>query len=228
MRSTDLTAAGRRRRERLRAAVLYLVVEARPRGRTAEHLLAEALAGGVDAVQLREKEAADEAIVEAGRRIGALCRDHGALFVVNDRPDLAVACGADGVHVGQEDAAVEEARRVVGPDRLVGVSTHTEEQIAAARASSADYLGVGPVYATATKPGVRPVGTGLVRHAAVHAGKPFFAIGGIDAGTAAEVAAAGAERVAVVRAIRDAEDPRAATAALRAALSRRAGVGSAA
>ena len=223
--SARSTPEGPRRRERLAAAQLYLVVEAAPGGRPAEDLLARALRGGVDVVQLREKAASDEAIVEAGRRIGALCRDHGALFVVNDRPDLAVACGADGVHVGQEDAAVEVARRLVGDDLLVGISTHSEDQIAAARASSADYLGVGPVYATATKPDARPVGTALVRHAVAHAGKPFFAIGGIDAGNVGAVIAAGAERVAVVRAIRDADDPEAAAAALRAALAGGVGVG---
>lgn len=228
MRDSGSTADGDRRRARLRAALLYLVVEAAPGGRTADGLVDEALAGGVDVVQLREKAAGEDAVVAAGRRMGELCRRHGALLIVNDRPDLALACGADGVHVGQEDAAVEEARRLVGPDLLVGVSTHSGAQIAAARASSADYLGVGPVHATATKPDVRPVGLGLVRHAAAHAGNPFFAIGGIDTANVEEAAAAGAERVAVVRAIRDADDPRAAATALRAALIRRAAVGSAA
>ena len=225
MTSIDVTAEGLRRRARLRSARLYLVVEAEPGGRPAEELLARALPGGVDAVQLREKGAPDGAIVDAGRRMLAVCRAHGALLVVNDRPDLALAGGADGVHVGQEDAAVEEARAIVGENLLVGVSTHCQDEIAAARASSADYLGVGPVFPTATKPEVRPVGIGLVRHAAARAGKPFFAIGGIDGRNVAEVAAAGARRVAVVRAIRDAEDPRTAAAALRAALIQEAGVG---
>ncbi len=226
MRVSGLNADGEHRRARLRAARLYLVVEAAPGGRPADGLLAASLAGGVDIVQLREKAASDAAIVAAGRRMRELCREHGALFIVNDRPDLALACAADGVHVGQEDAAAEEARRLVGNDLLVGVSTHSEEQVAAARASSADYLGVGPVLATATKPDVRPVGLELVRHAAAHAGKPFFAIGGIDRENVAEVAAAGADRIAVVRAIRDAGDPGEAAAALRAALTPSTPVGS--
>ncbi len=212
--------SGRARRERLAAARLYLVVEARPGGRPAEELVGPALDGGVDLVQLREKEAPDHAVVAVGRSLRALCHSRGALFVLNDRPDLALAVGADGVHVGQEDDDVERARAVVGDDLLVGVSTHSEEQIAAAERSSADYLGVGPVHATATKPQVPAVGLALVRHAAASAAKPFFAIGGIDRATAPEVVAAGARRIAVVRAVRDAADPRAAAAALRSELDR--------
>src|SRR5439155_13661824 len=125
-------------------------------------------------------------------------------------------CEADGVHVGQDDEPVASVRAAVGPELVIGLSTHSPSQVAAAeRAPEVDYLGVGPVYATATKPGVEPVGLELVRHAAAHARKPWFAIGGIDAGRARLVAEAGAERVAVVRAIRDAADPRTAAAALR-------------
>jgi thiamine-phosphate pyrophosphorylase len=134
-----------------------------------------------------------------------VCDLAGALLIVNDRPDLALACDADGVHVGQDDEAVDAVRRRVGPDVLIGLSTHSPEQIDAA--GDADYLGVGPVFETATKPGLEPVGVELVRYAAEHATKPWFAIGGIDAARAAEI---GAERIAVVRAIRDAADPRAA------------------
>lgn len=171
-----------------------------------------ALAGGVDIVQLRDKHASDAELVEAGRRFRRLTRAAGALLVVNDRPDLAVACDADGVHVGQEDLPVAEARAVVGPERLVGLSTHSPEQIRAA--AGADYLGVGPVFATPTKPGREPVGLELVREAARVAQVPWFAIGGIDLRTVSQVVAAGATRIAVVRAIGDAADPRAAAAAL--------------
>jgi thiamine-phosphate pyrophosphorylase len=123
------------------------------------------------------------------------------------------------VHVGQEDEAIESVRRIVGPDVLVGVSTHSPEQVAAALGSDVDYFAVGPVHETPTKPGRPAVGLELVRHAAGIAGeRPFFAIGGIDPGNVAEVVAAGAERVVVVRAIRDAADPQAAAATLRAAL----------
>jgi thiamine-phosphate pyrophosphorylase len=204
-------AVAEHRRERLRRAHLYLVIEAEP----AELVLPAALEGGVDIVQLREKSAPDDAVVEAGRRMRELCDRHGALFIVNDRADLAVACGADGVHVGQDDEALDSVRETVGPELIVGISTHSPEQVDAGLSSIADYLGVGPVYATPTKAGVQPVGLDLVRYAAEYAAaKPWFAIGGIDESNAAAVADAGAARIAVVRAIRDADDPRAAAAGL--------------
>ena len=207
----------------MRAARLYLVSESRVGGRPVEPLVAAALAGGVDIVQLRDKEAGDRVLVAAARRLRALCDEHGALLIVNDRPDLARACRADGVHVGQDDAPVADVRRVVGEELLVGLSTHSPDQIAAA--AETDYIGVGPVYATPTKPGRTPVGLELVAHAASEAAQPFFAIGGIDAERAPEVAAAGGERVAVVRAIRDAADPGAAARRIRAALGQREVVG---
>jgi thiamine-phosphate pyrophosphorylase len=216
------------RRARLAAARLYLVIEAEP----ARAVVPAALAGGVDVVQLREKGASasssDAQVVAAGRELRAVCDSFGALLVVNDRADLALECGADGVHVGQDDEPVDAVRRRVGPRVLIGVSTHSPEQIAAAERSEADYLGVGPVYPTATKPAVEPVGIELVRHAAAHASKPWFAIGGIDARRAPAVAGAGARRIAVVRAIRDAADPRAAAETLRAAIAERERVGGAA
>ncbi|HEY2600888.1 MAG TPA: thiamine phosphate synthase [Thermoleophilaceae bacterium] len=204
------------RRERLRRARLYLVIDAEP----AERVLRAALEGGVEIVQLREKSAPDGAIVAAARRMRALCDEHGALLIVNDRPDLALACGADGVHVGQDDDPLDSVRDAVGPDLIVGISTHSPDQVEAGLESTADYLGVGPVYATPTKAGRVPVGLELVRYAAGHASaKPWFAIGGIDAGNAPAVAGAGASRIAVVRAIRDAGDPCAAAAALRATVA---------
>ena len=204
------------RRERLSRARLYLVIEPG----SATDVLEPALIGGVDIVQLRDKEASDDEIVRAGERFRSVCDRHGALLVVNDRPDLALRCAADGVHLGQDDGDLDEARELVGPDVLIGVSTHTPDQVAAAARSTADYLGVGPVHETMTKPGRPAVGLALVRHAAAGGPKPFFAIGGIDATNAPDVVRAGAERVAVVRAIRDAEDPGAAARALRAVLGR--------
>jgi thiamine-phosphate pyrophosphorylase len=204
------------RRERLGRARLYLVVEARPHGHDPEPLLAAALRGGVDVVQLREKELADEELLAAARPFRRLCAEHDALFVLNDRPDLVQACGADGVHVGQEDTPVAEARRLVGSELLVGLSTHAPEHFD--RVEGADYLGVGPVFETPTKPDSRPVGLELVRIAARRVAQPFFAIGGVELDTVARVLAAGGERVAVVRAIRDADDPEAAARALRAQL----------
>ena len=197
---------GERRRGLLRDARLYLVTDGDV------DAVREAIAGGVDLVQLRMKDAPDERVLETARAFREAC----PLLIVNDRPDLALACGADGVHVGQDDIALDEARTVVGGDLIVGVSTHSPEQVDAALDSTADYLGVGPVYSTPTKPGREPVGLELVRYAASHASaKPWFAIGGIDQGNARAVADAGATRIAVVRAIRDAADPRAAAAALK-------------
>ena len=205
-----------RRRERLDDARLYLITDGAPDRRDAGELVAEALEGGVDVVQLREKHADDDAIVALGRRLRALCDEHGALLIVNDRPDLVAACGADGVHLGQDDLSPARARDALGAEALIGLSTHTPEQIDWAREQPVDYIGVGPVHATPTKPGAAAVGTELVRYAAARAARPFFAIGGIDAANVPAVAGAGARRVAVVRAIRDASDPRAAARALRA------------
>jgi thiamine-phosphate pyrophosphorylase len=201
------------RREALTAARLYFVLDLLP---DAERVVEAALAGGADVVQLRDKDAGESAVIAAGKRLGELCHEHGALFLVNDRPDLAAACDADGVHVGQEDMSVADARALVGPDRLVGLSTHSREQLDAAE--GVDYVSVGPVWATPTKEGRPPVGLDLVRYAAERAAVPFFAIGGIDASNVAQVVAAGASRVAVVRAIRDAGDSEAAARRLRAAL----------
>ncbi len=187
------------RRQRLASARLYLVCGDRP-----DEFLEAALRGGVDIVQLRMKDAPDDAIVAAAERFAL----HDVLVIVNDRADLAVAAGADGVHLGQDDLAVLEARAIVGPERLIGLSTHTPQQIDAA--AGVDYIGVGPVYETPTKPGRPAVGLELVRHAARHARMPFFAIGGINADNADAVRSAGAERIAVVRAVADAHDPEAA------------------
>jgi thiamine-phosphate pyrophosphorylase len=202
-------------RERLRRARLYLVIEA-----AAEPVLAPALRGGVDMVQLRDKHADDESILRAAARFRSACHEHGALFWLNDRPDLALACGADGVHMGQEDEPVGRVRERVGPEVLIGLSTHSPEQFDAALRSDADQLSVGPVWATPTKEGRPATGLEYVRYAAEHGGeRPWFAIGGIDGGNVAEVVAAGARRVVVLRAIRDAPDPHAAARALAGALA---------
>jgi len=179
--------------------------------------VAPALRGGVDVFQLREKGLGDAALLRAADAARELCAQAGALFIVNDRPDCAVSADADGVHVGQDDASVAAARRLVGTDRLVGLSTHSPEQIEAAE--GADYLGVGPVHATPTKPGRPAVGLELVRHAAAHARVPWFAIGGLNADNLAPVLDAGARRVSVVRAIAEAEDAERAARTLKAMLN---------
>jgi thiamine-phosphate pyrophosphorylase len=196
--------------QRLGSARLYLVCDDRP-----DEFLAAALRGGVGIVQLRMKDRPDLEVLAAARRFAARCAEHGALFLLNDRPDLVHDAGADGVHVGQDDMAVAVAREIVGPDRLIGLSTHTPAQIDAA--VDVDYIGVGPVYETPTKPRRAAVGLELVRYAAAHAPVPFFAIGGIHEANVVAVRGAGAERVAVVRALTEADDPERAAQALVAA-----------
>jgi thiamine-phosphate pyrophosphorylase len=196
-------------RERLAAARLYLVCGELPTTR-----LDAAIKGGVDLVQLRMKSADDERIVAAARRFAEVCHGHGIPLILNDRPDLVQEAGADGVHVGQDDVPVARARELVGGERLVGLSTHSPQQVEAAGEQDLDYIGVGPVHATPTKPGRAAVGLELVAYAAAHSVHPFFAIGGIGPGNVEAVRAAGATRIAVVRAITEAPDPRQAAAAL--------------
>jgi thiamine-phosphate pyrophosphorylase len=206
------------RRDRLDKALLYLVCDER-----SDEFLEAALDGGVDIVQVRIKDAPDERVLEVAQRYRRLCTAAGALLIVNDRPDLALAADADGLHVGQDDVAVQQARAVVGPERLVGLSTHSPEQIRGA--AGVDYIGVGPVHATPTKPGRAPVGLELVGYAAANCALPFFAIGGIDTRNVSAVRDAGARRIAVVRALTQARDPESAARALRATLTEGVGVG---
>jgi thiamine-phosphate pyrophosphorylase len=228
--SSDLL---RGRLERLRIARLYLVCDSTPGGRELPEVVESAIAGGVDVVQLRDKRLDEDELAAVSRATGALCRRLGALFIVNDQPAIALEAGADGVHVGQEDMPVTQARELVGADLLIGLSTHAPAEIDAARQAASDrdvgiddgatgdnlrgvdYIGVGPVYTTPTKPGRRATGLDLVRYAAARTSLPFFAIGGIHAGNSAAVLAAGARRVAVVRAIAEAGDPQRAARELR-------------
>jgi thiamine-phosphate pyrophosphorylase len=208
---------GSLRRERLRTARLYFVCDARPGGEDPEALLRAALSGGVDIVQLREKQLPRADIERAAGTFRRVCDTYSALFIVNDDPDLARACDADGVHVGQDDASVAAARDLLGPDAIVGLSTHSEADIAAANEQAVDYFAVGPVWETPTKPGRPAVGLELISHAAEHAVHPFFGIGGISPLNAEQVVQAGARRLCVVRAIRDAPNPSVAAEALRRA-----------
>jgi thiamine-phosphate pyrophosphorylase len=198
------------RRDALCRARLYLVCDA-----SFGHV-AEAVRGGVDIVQLRERTLDDGALLEAALRMRAETHAAGALFLVNDRPDVALLAGADGVHVGQDDLPPAAVRELVGLDLLVGLSTHAPAEIDAA--ADVDYIGVGPVHATPTKPGRPAVGLDLVRYAVTNAAAPWFAIGGVDVDTAPAVVGAGATRLAVVRAICEAPDPGAAAARLVSSL----------
>ncbi len=192
-----------------REARLYLITGARPE---LGALLEAAVRGGVDFVQLREKELPDAELLPVLEEARAVTRRLGVPLVVNDRPDLAVLVGADYVHVGQDDLPLHAVRRFGIP---AGLSTHSRRELEGAEA---DYVAVGPVFATPTKPGRPAVGLELVRHAAERAPAPWFAIGGIDRTNVADVVAAGARRIAVVRGIGDADDPEAAARELRAAL----------
>jgi thiamine-phosphate pyrophosphorylase len=197
-------------RERLATARLYLVCDARPR-----EWLQAAVRGGVDILQLRDKTLEDNGLIAAARDF----RASGALFILNDRPDLVEACGADGVHVGQDDASPAQARALVGPERIVGRSTHAREQADDADADDdVDYLVAGPVHATPTKPGRPATGLGYIAYAARTVRKPWFAIGGLDATNAREALAHGARRIVVVRAIAAADDPETAARELRSIL----------
>jgi thiamine-phosphate pyrophosphorylase len=208
---------GSARRDRLARSRLYLVLEARPHGEDPRPLLDAALRGGVDIVQLRDKELDDGALVAAAEPFRVACDAHDALFVLNDRPDLVAACGADGVHVGRNDTPVAAARSLVGSAGLLGLSVSTLDELD--DVAGADYVGV-TAFATPTKDDAVPGGLELLSASAKSLTIPWFAIGGVDLSTVTEVAGAGAPGVAVVRAIRDASDPEAAARTLRAALDR--------
>jgi len=208
---------GDARRRQLRQCPLYLITSPSER---LEAVVEAALRGGVRLVQYRAKEGTagpdgqpitDGLRLRQAQALRQLCSQHGALFVVNDRIDIALAVDADGVHLGQGDLPPALARRLLGPEKLIGRSTHAIDQLRQAVADGCDYVGVGPVNATPTKPGRDPVGLDYVRQAAAECPLPFFAIGGIDATNLAAVLAAGASQVAVVRAIIEAEDPQAAS-----------------
>jgi thiamine-phosphate pyrophosphorylase len=203
------------RRQRLRDARLYFVADRDGMRRA----LDAALAGGADLFQLRDKEAPDDELLAAAESARDRCHAAGALFVLNDRPDLAVACGADGVHVGQDDTPVARAREIVGDDAIIGLSTHSVKQAQAGCRSGADYVAVGPVHATPTKEGRPAIGVEPIRYAAAHVDIPWFAIGGIDAQTVGEVVHAGARRIVVVRALAHADDPQAVARDLRARMN---------
>lgn len=204
-------------RRRLGGARLYVISADDSPARQADTLCA-AIDGGAGMVQLRNKLAAPAGLLEAARRVAAHARAHGAVFIVNDRPELVEASGADGVHAGQQDGAMAGLRSALPPGAVVGRSTHSLEQARAAVGEGADYIGVGPVHPTPTKPGRPAVGVGLVREVAEAVQLPWFAIGGLDLSNLAEVLEAGAQRVAVVRAVAGAADPKAATAELVGAM----------
>lgn len=211
---------------RLTSRRLYFVCEAGDDLEALDRLLDDALAGGVDLIQLRDKAASGDRILEAAPHFRAAADRHGALFIINDRPELVGPCGADGVHVGQDDASVDEARLLAGSDAVIGLSTHGPEQLETAQGAHGDarpdYISVGPVWSTPTKPGRPATGLEYVAFAASRdalGDLPWFAIGGIDEGNVNAVCEAGASRIVVVRAIRDSADPRETAKGLRSAIN---------
>ena len=192
------------RQHLLKTAKLYLVTAPAP------DLLARveaSLAGGLTLVQYRDKQNNDVDRLAMAQQMCQLCHHYGALFILNDRVDLALAVGADGVHLGQQDVSVALARQILGSQKIVGKSTTNPEEMERALKEGADYIGVGPVYETPTKAGKAAAGLEYVRHAAKHATVPWFAIGGIDSSNIDDVLAAGAPAIAIVRAIMSADNP---------------------
>jgi thiamine-phosphate pyrophosphorylase len=215
----SLSPTGTRRQARLADARLYVVTDARRERGDLEDFLDAICDASVDIIQLRDKTATEDELRAASDVFRRVAERRGALFVLNDLPGLAVQVGADGVHLGQEDVHPDHARSVVGPDLLIGRSTHDVAQIDATAEEDVDYFAVGPVHATPTKARRSAIGLDPVRHADRHASHPWFAIGGLTDDTVEAVLEAGARRIVVVRAVCDADDPAAACWRLRRALA---------
>jgi thiamine-phosphate pyrophosphorylase len=194
---------------------LYLCTPDRP---DLAAFLEACITGGVDTVQLRDKHLGARDLVERGRLAARVCATHGVPFILNDRPDLALEVGADGVHVGQDDASPALARRILGPEAIVGLSTHAPAELRASRDEPVDYVSAGPVTATPTKPGRPGTGSGYVTFAVANTTRPVFVTGGVTPETVPSLAAAGARHFVVVRYLTGSEDPRHAATALRASI----------
>ena len=196
---------------------LYLCTPDRP---DLEEFVDACIAGGVDVVQLRDKNLAAREVVDRGRRLLRVCRDHGVPFILNDRPDLALEVEADGVHVGQDDAPPALARRILGPDVIVGLSTHAPNELDDALEEPVDYLSAGPVTETPSKPGRHGTGLRYLTYVVERAKTPWFVTGGVTPDSVKMMAAAGARRFVVVRYLTEAEDPKAAAKTLREAIDK--------
>lgn len=210
-------------RERLQHALIQVLLSASSCAGSLEWTIKEAAGGGADVIQLREKGLHDRELLSRARQVRQWTRDAGVLFIFNDRPDVARLVEADGVHLGQDDMPVKEARRIVGPDAIIGVSTHNIEQVRQAILDGATYLGVGPAFPSATKHFVEFPGLAFVREALAETTLPAFVIGGVNAATLGDAVAAGTRRIAVSHAIAKSETPRAAAMQLRLLLSSRSG-----
>lgn len=198
--------------ERIGDRRLYVCTPDRP---DLEDFLRACIAGGVDIVQLRDKDCDARRLVERSVVARQVCAGAGVPFILNDRPDLALASGADGVHVGQDDAPPSLARRILGPEAVVGYSTHAPSELDASAGEPVDYVSTGPVEATPTKPGRPGTGVGYLRYAAENATHPFFVTGGVTPDTVGPMLEAGARRFVVVRHLTEARDPEKAARTLR-------------
>ncbi|QJW99951.1 thiamine phosphate synthase [Frigoriglobus tundricola] len=207
-------------RERLATAQLYVLLTRAHCVASLDWTIREAARGGVDVFQLREKTMPDRELLDCARDVRRWTREAGALFVINDRPDMARLCEADGVHLGQDDMSVKDARRIVGPGVLIGVSTHSVEHLRAAVLDGADYVGIGPTFPSQTKAFDHFPGLDFVRAASAECSLPAFALGGIGSANVGQVVAAGARRIAVSSAICAADDPEHAARLLKSALTR--------
>lgn len=196
---------------------LYLCTPDRP---DLPGFVAACIRGGVDVVQLRDKRLEARPLLDRARAAAEVCREAGVPFILNDRPDLALEAGADGVHVGQDDAPPALARRILGPSAIVGLSTHARAEVEASVGEPVDYVSAGPVAATPTKPGRPGTGPGYVAYAVRTAGRPVFVTGGVSPDTVGPLLAAGARRFVVVRWLTEAPDPEDAARALLAAIDR--------
>ena len=211
-------AIGSESRDRLRDARLYMLLTTSQCSASLEWTIAQAAAGGATVFQLREKDLSDRELSERARKVRRWTRLAQALFIVNDRPDMAKLAEADGVHLGQDDLPVREARRILGPEPLIGVSTHSIEQVRQAIRDGADYLGIGPTFASKTKEFEAFPGLAFIREATAETSLPAFALGGIGPSNVRDVVAAGARRIAVSSCLAHAEDPEPVARVLRAAL----------
>lgn len=202
---------------------LYVILDRKSqRGRSFLETARAAIRGGADVIQLRDKELSAKELIRQGTPVRKLTRQTGTLFIVNDRLDVAVALQADGVHLGQDDLPIDSAKRILGPKVLIGKSSHSMEQALEAEREGVDYIGVGPVFATPTKPSYLPVGLEWVKEVSERIKIPFVAIGGISAGNIKQVLESGATNVAVVRSVAGAENIEEAARALKKIMTKKA------
>lgn len=215
----ELKLTRRANADRIEAASLYVLVDAGRNETNYRESIEQLCLAGVDVIQLRDRSPDDRTLIQRARIGTEIARRHNALFIMNDRADLALAADTDGVHVGQEELPVAVARKILGPNRLIGLSTHSIDQARAAVAEGADYIGCGPVFAGRTKTFDAYVGPKFIAEVACEISVPAFAIGGIDFDNVDQVIAAGMRRVAVTGVVRDADDPATAVRRLKEKLS---------